>query len=347
MSTLDDRIEAVAATAKAWRAPEHPARAEAAERTLASDNRFTEESVAFAINQAAHAANPTALRRWTAGRESAEPGRVGLWLGDAVPMVGWQPMLAAFLAGHEVVVRLAPSSPALLPLFARELERANGEEGRIRFDPDWPGAMAGFDVVWGSGASEDVARLAEHAAEVGLPGERVRLHGERYAVAVVGADETPEARIGIAEDTWLYGGEGPRSVRLLWAPEGLSPDPYLDAFSAFHELFPPHPDRAGALEMPRAFLKAAKASYAWGDGFLVSRGEPDVQAPGHLRWAEYTGLGAVRDWLRAQDDLALLVASPGLAAELNGSIEVVAPGDAHRPRLHDAEGQALYALLAG
>src|SRR5690606_32293342 len=130
-------------------------------------------------------------------------GGVGCECGIAVQYGVFLPMHDAVNTRHEVDVRLEPSSPALLPLFARELERANGEEGRIRFDPDWPGAMAGFDVVWGSGASEDVARLAEHAAEVGLPGERVRLHGERYAVAVVGADETPEARIGIAEDTWL------------------------------------------------------------------------------------------------------------------------------------------------
>ena len=68
MSGLDDRIAALAATARAWRDPDHPARAEAVRQTLGHHPLYTAEAVAFALNQAMHAATEKALRRWIGDR---------------------------------------------------------------------------------------------------------------------------------------------------------------------------------------------------------------------------------------------------------------------------------------
>lgn len=347
MSPFEQRVDALLAVATAWKSPDYPARAKAVANTLGAANRFTEESIAFAINQAMHSANPTALRRWTEERGATVPGRVGLWVGDPTPMAGWRPLLAALLAGHDVTVRTSSASPALLPALANSYEDALGEVGVVEFDQDWVDDNDAPDAVLALGSDEEMAVLAQRCDALGIPPQARWLRGDQLTVAVVGADSSEEELIGVAEDVWLHGGAGPDSVRVLWAPEGQSPDAHLDAFSSFQELFPPHPDRNGALEMPRAFLKASKSSYAWGDGFLVSKGDAAPQGEGHLRWAEYNDLSDVDEWIQAQDGRIRLVAAPAIAQGLAFTGEVVAPGDSHRPRLDDVTGQALYALLTG
>src|SRR5690606_31846273 len=119
---LDDRIAALAAAARAWRDPEHPARAEAGQKTLDHHDLYTAEAVAFALNQAMHGATEKALRRWIGERAAAEPARVGVWVGDPEPLAGWRDLLAVVLGGHRAAVRLPETSPFLLPAFFADVQ---------------------------------------------------------------------------------------------------------------------------------------------------------------------------------------------------------------------------------
>src|SRR5690625_7069703 len=62
--------------------------------------------------------------------------------------------------------------------------------------------------------------------------------------------------------------------------------------AAFRGVFPAHEKTPGSLKMHQAMLAAVEHPHAYGEGleFLVSKGPPEVQIPGHVRWSEYDDL---------------------------------------------------------
>ncbi len=304
--TLDERIAAVAEVARAWRDPDHPARAEAVEATLDAPNRFTEEGLAFALNHRMHQATEKTLQVWTGGQEIQHPVNVGVICDDSDPLAGWEAVLGAYLLGHRVAVGLSRGSNRLLrAFFYGVMDR--GEDGWIRFVP-------------------------QHSVGEQTGAVIAKDNDEGLAIAVIDGREDAEALSGLAEDLLLHEGVGP-GPRIVWAPAGLEPDALLNALAGFREFFPPHPDTDGTLALPTAFLASAKQSHATGPGFLVSKVEPEAQGAAHIRWSEYATLDDVADWLRAQPNLSLVVATPEVAEQLDIDVPVIAPGDVHRPAL--------------
>lgn len=334
--TQDDWIRAISDAAAAWRDPGYPARAAAVRATLEAPSRFTEEGLAFALNHRMHQLRPQALRAWVDGRTAAESHTVGVICDGRAPLDGLAEVLAAVLAGHRVVVLPAPPSPALLPAFlATVRDMAESESDAVRFVTSEP-LFAEAEVLIANGSEDALRDVSMQADAAGIPATHRWLRSHGIAVAVIDGTEDAETRSGLAEDLLLHEGVSPRTPAILWAPVGLSPDQLLDTLAGFRELYPAHPDTDGSLRMPVAFLKAAKQPHATGPGFLLSKGEPDPQGPGHVRWTEYSTLADVTAWLRAhRDEIAFVVATERVGAELESDLPVVPPGDAHRPPLDE------------
>ena len=332
-------IQAIAKAAAAWRDPEHPPRAEAVRATLRRENAFTEEAIAFAVNQQMAQLKPKALAAWIEGRTSRQALTVGVLHRADVPLQGLPDLLAVVLTGHRYVGAVDAASPALLPAFADEVR------GHA---PELPVTFAQTDVLLGradaliADVDEETRDGLEARCEAeGIPPERRLLRGRRYGVAVIDGQESGEERERLAEDVLLHEGQSRRNVALVWAPRDLPPDPYLDAFADFRGVFPVHPSTPGRLKMQQAFLEATGTPNAYGEGleFLLSRGEPDVQPPGHVRWAEYEALGDVAAWLEARAaEVELVAVRSALAGRLPPSLRVQPLGEAHRPTLDGRPG---------
>ena len=339
------KIESLAEVARRWQSPEHGPRQEAARRTLAAPNRFTEEALAFAINQQMRLAEPEALRRWVP--EPADATRtVAVLHADDAPLAGFQDFLAVLLSGHRYVGAVPEASPALLPAFAEEL-RQRVPDMQVRFATTEE-ALAEAEAVIAEGDEDRCAELAAQCDVHGLPEARRLLRRLRYAAAVLDGSESEEEREGLAEDVLLFGG-GVRGVRLLHAPRGENPDAVLDAFARFRAVFPVHSDVPGALEMQRAFLAAGDQPHAYGEGleFLMSKGAPAVQPPGHVRWAEYETLEAVGAWIEEHAAaLSFVTARAQVAQQLPGAVPIRPPGAAHRLGLGEAPDEAVAFLAA-
>jgi hypothetical protein len=121
--------------------------------------------------------------------------------------------------------------------------------------------------------------------------------------------------VELAEDLLLHEGHGCRNVALVFAPEGLDADPYFEALAVFRGTFPAHHGTPGSLTLQRAFLKAVGTPHAFGENleFLVSRGEAEVQRPGHVRWVPVKNLGEADRWIADhRDELQVVAARRGL-----------------------------------
>ncbi len=342
-------MEAVAEASLAWQDPEHPARQKAVAKSLAAPNRFTEEALAFAINQQMHLLTPEAQTEWLGGRWATTPRIVGVLSAGNVPLADLQDFLAVVLMGHRYYGVVSSKSPHLLRAFAEEVRR------HVPALPASFGTVeqmfAEANAVIATGNDETRAWAEAESEAHGIPSERRLLRGHRYAAAILDGQETEDERENLAEDVLLHEGLGCRNVALIWAPRGLSPDPYFEALAHFRSVFPAHPETPGALKMQQAFLEAVDLPHAYGEGmeFLVSRGEPEAKGPGHIRWSEYDDMAVALAWLHAhRDELQLIAVRSALAERLPTDLPVEPLGFAQRPALAwRPDGRDTLAFLEG
>ncbi|MEX0599967.1 MAG: acyl-CoA reductase [Rhodothermales bacterium] len=334
MSDADDWMGAVAATALEWRDPDHNPRENAVKRTLEAENTFTREAVTFAVNQQMSLLTVDALRGWLNGRRAKTSRTVGVLNAGNIPMVGLQDLLAVVLAGHRYVGSVSSRSPALLPAFVKDLhDRLPALEAA--FDAAEQ-VFARSDAVIATGSDETIAWVQRQCERYGIPERRRLIRGHSYSVAVLDGSETEDDFEKLAEDALLHEGFGCRNVALIWAPIDMSPDPVLDAFAHFRGVFPAHEGTPGRLAMQQAFLAAVEQPHAYGEGleFLLSRGEPEEQQSGHVRWCAYDAVEDVDRWLRSHvDEIQLVVAGPNVRPRLSADMRLLPMGEAQRPKL--------------
>lgn len=277
--------------------------------------------------------------------------------GAATPVEGIREAVAAMLMGVRVRSMLTPSSPAIIPAFYKDLKEQGPDidvaclgsveelprDGRGKQDASDSTVLCVSAEEAGSSSSAAKDDLkAWCSAEEGVWIKRQ--HG--YAVGIIDGSEPDDVRHDLAEDALLHEGRAAETLRVLWAPDDLTPDPMLQAMADFRGVFPAHEDTPGSLEMRRAFLEAADQSHAYAAGmqFLVSRGAPEPQDGSHLRWSEYEDLADVAEWITEHaHEVDMLVVRPQLAKRLPESlqpeslqrlgIEPVAPGRVHRKPL--------------
>ena len=332
--TQDDWIAVVADVARDWQDPDYERRADAVDVSLEAPNRYTEAGLAFALNHRMRQFSSDALPEWVGGRTAQQSRNVGIACADAPPLDGLVESVAALVLGHRVWVAPSEASPALVAAFLDDMLDRMIEEP-VRFVPR-TAVFERADMLVASGDADELEAIVAAADAAGIPSERRWLHRHGIVVAVIDGREDAEARSGLAEDLLLHEGVGPRTPTLLWAPAGFEPDPLLDTLAGFRELYPAHPKTDGTLAMPTAFLASAKQAHATGPGFLVSKGAPEPQAPGHIRWVEYDSLADVSEWLGScAETVEFVVAPVHIAAQIDVDVAFVIPGDAHRPALGD------------
>lgn len=355
------RVDILAEVAERWSDADFAPRAKAVEATIAADNLFTEEATAFALNQLTATATPSALAAAVVGEEraaisSGSAPAVYIRHGASTPVDGLREVMVAVAAGCAVWCIVPDASPALVPAFLRSLREA-GEAHMENESPEiggdahpvdasvidaLPDAVDARDVLLvPAGAEADDLRAAWETA--GGAADRVIQRTRTMTVGIIDGSEPEEERHNLAEDALLHEGGSTASLKVLWAPDELTPDPMLQAMADFRGVFPAHDDTPGTLEMQRAFLEAQDASHAYAAGmqFLVSRGDPEPQRGAHLRWSEYTDLSEVAAWVEAHaPDIGAVAVRASLqprlpdalqpAALRERGIDLIEPGYAHR-----------------
>lgn len=315
--TFEQRINAIVDAANDWSDPDYPRRAEAVEATLGAENSFTEEALAFAVNQQMSLLIADDLRSWIGGRRAERAMDMGVLNAGNIPLVGLQDYLAVVLTGHRYHGSTSSKSPELLPAFVADLtSRCHGMEASFLEVDD---LFERVEALIATGSDETVGWIHEQADVHSIPRERRLVRGHRFAVAVLGGDESEEDYERLAEDVLLHEGLGCRNVAVVWAPRGASPDRLLDALARFRAVFPAHETTPRRLKMQQAFLEAVDAPHAYGEGleFLVSKGDPEAQQPGHIRWTEYTEPVEIRQWLQKNvDRVQLVVTGDGVARRI-------------------------------
>ena len=286
---------------------------------------------------------PDALAAWQAGRAAASPVAVGVLHAGNIPMGEVQDLAAVLLAGHRYRGVVSSRAPHLLPAFLADVVRDTDgaiDARVVSFEAMLDAAAHGGAVV-ATGSDETREAVAERCEAAGIPADRRLLRGHRISVAVVDGRETEAELEGLAEDVLLHEGAGCRSVAVVLAPPGLSPDPALAAIAAGRAVYPAPASTAAGLRMAVSLARATGQPHAALDdgSLLVTRGEAEAQRAGHLRWSELADVATAAAWVAAHaDTLQLAAARAGLHAALADAlvgtgVPIVALGDTQRPPL--------------
>ncbi len=309
-------------------------RADAVKATLAAPNQFTEQAVAFAIDQQMSEVTESALSDWIRGRAPVQSHKIGVISAGNVPFAGLQDLLAVLLCGHSYIGVLSRKSPFLLPAFVESIRDEGGmiEAEFTDRDTMWNEAEA----VIATGSDAAIAQIRDQAAAGGIPPHWCLFRRNRYGVAVLDGKETEDDLENLALDVLLHEGMGCRNVALIFAPEGQEPDALLQHLAQMRGIFPAHPSTPGRLAMQRAYLEATSQPHAYGDGleFLLSKGEAEPQIPGHVRWAEYKDFDEVDEIIRGlRSELQCIVAREAVCTMLPEGWNPQLPGTTQRPAL--------------
>lgn len=344
MKTVSQHFVSLADVATQWRDPDYEPRRRAVEETLQAPNRWTEPALNHALDRWMERLTVEALEAWL-GDAPSRTGRIGVLHGEEEPLSGLRDALAVWALGFDFVGTVPDSSPALLPAIAAEVS-AQLPEVEVGFTSAEETLERADAIIAAPTPPIDDVPSACETNEIG-PDRRL-LRTEGFSVGVVDGHESEDEMERLAEDMLLYDGHGRRRVAVLWAPSGHAPDPYLEAMARFRGLFPAHEDTPGTLQMQQAFLEARDAPHAYADGleFLVSRGEPEAQKPGHVRWAEYESLDEVGTWWTShQSQVYAVVARRHLHENCPEAWPLRTPGGVHIPPLDDAEGRRVVQFL--
>ncbi|MDE2769685.1 MAG: hypothetical protein OXI44_00690 [Bacteroidota bacterium] len=328
-------ISVLVQTAGAWKSSTYEQlRSNVVKKTLTAPNTFTEEAIEFAVDQQMDGVTEAALSDWIGHRKIKGRCRVGVINAGNVPLVGLQDLLAVLVCGHSYVGVVSSKSPHLLPAFVNTLLDQGADINAEFVDQDEMWGKA--DAVIATGSNEAIAQIEVLAGRQGLTPDKCLFRGNRYGIAILNGLESENDLDGLALDVLLHEGMGCRNVALIMVPAGLEPDDCLKHFAEMRGVFPAHPSTSGRLSMQQAFLTATGQPHAYGDGleFLLSKGAPEVQAPGHVRWVEYRDqdemvrvIGALRD------EIQCIVARSELREQLPSSWNVGSFGSTQTPAL--------------
>lgn len=346
MNDFQSRRAAIAEVAADWRSPDHPPREAAVEKTLEAPNRWTEEALDYALNRWMQRLTVEALDQWMKRTNGDSSTTVGVLHGDAEPLEGIRDAVAVWASGYAYLGHVSEASPALLRAFAEAVtEEASSVNASFASRTEVLGRAT---AVMAQPDRGDTEEFHEECDTHGIPVARRLARPPVHATAVLDGHERKGTCDRLAEDLLIYEGGGHRRLALLWAPQDLSPDPYLEAMARFRGAFPVHPDTPGALEMQKAFLEAQDEPHAYAEGleFLVSRGTPEPRPQGHIRWTEYDTLDDVGTWMQdSRESFYKVVARDSLHDQLPDNWSVRTPGGLHVPPLDDEEGEAIIAFL--
>ena len=332
---MNPRFTALSRAAYRWCDPDQwQVRMDAVRATLGAPNQFTEQAMAFGIDQQMSEITESALCDWVRGRRPRESHKVGVINAGNVPFAGLQDLLAVLLCGHVYVGVLSSKSPYLLPSFIGSVRDEGGEIEAEFTDRDtmWDQAEA----VIATGSDTAITQIKARAMTEEIPPHRCLFRRNRYGVAVLDGHETENDLDNLALDTLLHEGMGCRNVALIFAPEDLEPDECLRHFAQMRGVFPAHPSTPGRLKMQQAYLNAVNQPHAYGDGleFLISKGQPESQVPGHVRWVEYKDFNEITGILqRLAGELQCVVASETVCARLPKKWNAQPFGTTQRPAL--------------
>ena len=218
-------------------------------------------------------------------RNRMEEKIVFIIMAGNIPAVGFHDMLCVLSTGARARVKLSSKDRFLIPSIVDCLMEISPElASRVSFEEDsiLSRLVGKIDFLLFSGSNSTKSLLKDE-----FPGVSMLARGSRFSLGVLDGNETDEDLARLAEDMFLYGGMGCRSISYLFLPQGFDIQRIVKASQCMEEHL------AGIEPLRWSYLKLKATcvidDLPWIDGSFFFLEESDVPFPplGCVRYAFY------------------------------------------------------------
>lgn len=161
-------------------------------------------------------------------KQENTPKRVGIVIGDGIPLVGLHDVVAVFLSGNHAVIKLAETDKFVLPHLLKKM----GEwDAAAKASFEISERLHNFDAIIADknmGTSTYFERYFGKYPHI--------LRNRRRGIAVLDGQETMADLYALGNDIFEYFGLGNRSVSKIYVPKGYKFDQLLEALHAYNNI---------------------------------------------------------------------------------------------------------------
>lgn len=160
--------------------------------------------------------------------EKTTSKKVGIVMAGNIPLVGFHDLLAAFLAGHKVLVKLSDKDKFLLPHLIKKMGDWS-TDAKPYFEITE--RLAGFEAVIATGSNNSARYFEQYFGK--YPNI---IRKNRNAIAVLDGSETIAELYALGNDVFEYFGLGCRNVSKIYLPRNFEFEPLLEAFHEYNSI---------------------------------------------------------------------------------------------------------------
>jgi hypothetical protein len=289
---MEKRIQHIASVFDKWLKPDNAELKAAIEQTVV-EGLFSFEDIKHAILALKETVNETSLMNWVnqsgLKQEIPSTNRVLCLHAGNIPLVGFQDALSVVISGARYHGKLSKKDPHILPTFLKLLR----DEGLLE-NGQWSTELTKFynlraDAVLFAGSEISAEEVGEiltqnHCIKAEAP-QLIRT--AHYSIAII-SDNKPETFRQLTEAAFRYGGQGCRSVAVVFAPFSLNSEKcsFTDYVESFWLTNPQHSKPQPSLYYRFAYNKGAEYEQSWLDDFLIEESALKPSEKFVLHWIE-------------------------------------------------------------
>jgi len=289
---MDKRVKHIASVFQKWLQPDNAELKAAIEQTVV-EGLFSFEDIKHSILALKETVNETTLLNWVnqSGfkKELPSQNRILCLHAGNIPLVGFQDALSVMISGAAYHGKLSKKDPYILPTFLKLLQ----DEGLL-LNGKWTTDLNDFydlqaDAVLFAGSENSAEEvgviLKENQCLKTWAPQLIRT--AHFSIAIIN-DNKPATFRQLTEAVFRYGGQGCRSVAVVFAPFSLNSEKcsFTDYVESFWLTNPQHSKPQPSLYYRFAYNKGAGYEQSWLDDFLIEESALKPSEKFVLHWIE-------------------------------------------------------------
>lgn len=289
---MEKRIQHITSIFEKWLKPDNAELKAAIEQTVV-EGLFSFEDIKYAILALKETVNEESLMNWVnqsgLKKEISSNTRVLCLHAGNIPLVGFQDALSVVISGSTYLGKLSKKDPYILPTFLKLLQ-----DEELLENSQWSADLKDFynlraDAVLFAGSQNsaeevDIILNDKYCIKAGAP-QLIRT--AYYSIAIID-DNKPETFRLLTEASSRYGGQGCRSVSVVFAPFSLNSEKcsFTDYMESFWLTNPQYIRPQPSLYYRYAYNKGAGYEQTWLDDFLIEESALKPSEKFVLHWIE-------------------------------------------------------------
>lgn len=252
---------------------------------------------------------------------NGQPRKVALIMADTIPFESLHDLIAVFLSGNQVIIKLSDKDKFLMPHLVKKIG-------------DWNAAASPYFEV--------TERLTGFEAVIATGNNKTRyfekyfgkypniIRKNRKAVAVLDGTETGVELYALGNDVFEYFGRGTRNVSKLYVPRDFNFEPLLEAFHEYNRIVLNNKYKNN-FDYNYAMFMLNQVKYKANGCIILIEAEAIISRIASLHYEFYDKADNLVETLRTQS-----TEIQGVVSKMNlPNIETIAFGQTQQPSLTD------------